>query len=292
MKNLIVSFSGGESSAFMAQWLKANKSDEYDMAFVFANTGEENEETLEFVEQCNIHFEFNISWIEARVYHGERKGSGHKHTDYMNASRNGEPFEDVIIKYGIPNQSFPHCTRELKINPIRSFANDYFGGQEYYTAIGIRVDEFDRMNENWKENRFIYPLISDIPTTKQQINIYWKQMPFRLNLKGYQGNCKTCWKKTDKKLYQIYKENPAAFNFMDRMERKFPLDRNGEKTTFFRGKRSATDIMVEADNWNGKIRNDSDDYCYQSDLLNADWSCEVYSNCGDQINPPPQRETI
>lgn len=60
-----------------------------------------------------------------------------------------------------------------------------------------------------------------IPTNKPMINFYWKNMPFRLELKGYQGNCKTCWKKSDKKLYQIAKENPNAFDFMKRMEDKY-----------------------------------------------------------------------
>ena len=51
MKRLLVSFSGGETSAFMAQWLWRHKRDQYDMVFVFANTGQENEETLDFVQQ-------------------------------------------------------------------------------------------------------------------------------------------------------------------------------------------------------------------------------------------------
>ena len=48
-QKLLVSFSGGETSAFMAQWLWKHKQDEYDMIFVFANTGQENEETLQII---------------------------------------------------------------------------------------------------------------------------------------------------------------------------------------------------------------------------------------------------
>lgn len=287
-KNLLVSFSGGETSAFMAQWIKNHlQYNLYDnVKFVFANTGLENEKTLEFVQECDEYFKLNVTWVEAVVY-SNRKSSGFWETDFYNAKRNGEPFEAVIQKYGIPNQAFPHCTRELKQNPIKAYAKAYFEGQPYDTAIGIRSDEKDRMNAKWQENKFIYPLIHMLPTTKPMVNFYWRNMPFRLQLKGYQGNCATCWKKSDKKLFQIYKENPRAFDFMDKMERKYPRvgaefdkDINAKDRVFFRNHRSANDIMIEADGWNGSIINDSEQYSYQLDLVGAD-ACEVFSECQD-----------
>lgn len=297
-KNLLVSFSGGETSAFMAQWLN-NHYEEFgyeNIVFVFANTGQENEETLEFVERCDKHFKLNVQWIEADVIHEYKKGTRYYITDFDNASRNGEPFENFISKYGIPNQANPQCTRELKGAPIAAFGKDWFDGDKYHTAIGIRKDEADRINAKAKELGFLYPLISSkmIPSTKPMINFYWRSMPFRLELKGYQGNCKTCWKKSDKKLYQIAKENPNAFDFMKRMEQKygnfFPTQRiekwiaEGKELpkdiTFFRNNRSANQILEEAKYWNGKIKNDADIYSYQLDLLDGD-SCEVFSSCGD-----------
>jgi hypothetical protein len=289
MKNLLVSFSGGETSAFMAQWIKKHLEDIYDrVVYVFANTGLENEQTLEFVQNCDDYWKFNVQWVEASVRFGERKGTGYWLTDFDNAKRKGEPFEAIIQKYGIPNQSFPHCTRELKQAPIKAFAKDWFDGEKYDTAIGIRIDEADRINAKAKEMRFIYPLIKQdmIPATKPMINFFWKQMHFRLELKGYQGNCITCWKKADKKLFQIYKENPKAFDFMDRMERKYPRvgnefekDLTAKDRVFFRGNRSATDIMCQAEKWKGIIKNDADEYSYQMDLFGGD-SCEVFSECG------------
>jgi hypothetical protein len=283
MKNLLVSFSGGETSAFMAQWLN-NHYEEYgyeNIVFVFANTGLENEQTLEFVERCDKHFKLNVQWIEADVIHEYRKGTRYYRTNFDEASRNGEPFEQMIIKYGIPNQNFPHCTRELKQAPIKAFGKEWFNGEKYHTAIGIRQDEADRINTKAKEMGFIYPLISSkmIPATKPMINFYWRSMPFRLELKGYQGNCATCWKKADKKLYQIAQENHKAFDFMDKMEEKYSIGRNGKPITFFRKDRSAKQILEEAKNWNGKIKNDADEYTYQLDLLGGE-SCEVWSECG------------
>jgi hypothetical protein len=278
MKNLLVSFSGGETSAFMAQWLK-NHYREFgyeNIVFVFANTGLENEQTLEFVERCDMKFGLKLHWVESLVWQGERKGTGYTLTDYEHAKRKGEPFTAVIQKYGIPNQATPHCTRELKQAPINSFAKVWFNGESYHTAIGIRKDEIDRINAKAKEMGFIYPLINSkmIPSNKPMVNIFWRSMPFRLELKGYQGNCKTCWKKADRKLFQIAKENPSAFDFMNEMEQM------GHNKVFFRNNRSAKQILEEAKNWNGKIKDDSDEYTYQLDLLGGD-SCEVFSDCSN-----------
>jgi 3'-phosphoadenosine 5'-phosphosulfate sulfotransferase (PAPS reductase)/FAD synthetase len=68
-KNLLVSFSGGETSAFMSQWIKNNLEYKiYDtVKYVFANTGLENEETLEFVEQVDEYFKLGVEWIEERM---------------------------------------------------------------------------------------------------------------------------------------------------------------------------------------------------------------------------------
>ena len=125
-----------------------------------------------------------------------------------------------------------------------------------------------------------------IPATKPMINFYWRSMPFRLELKGYQGNCATCWKKADKKLYQIAQEKPKAFEFMAEMERKYPRvgneftkDETAIDRVFFRKNRSTLQMLEEAKKWNGTIKNDADEYTYQLDLLGGE-SCEVFSECG------------
>jgi len=282
-KNLIVSFSGGETSAFMAQWIKNHWEDKYDdISYVFANTGLENEQTLEFVQRCDEYFKLGIVWVEADVKHEYRKGTDYVSVDFETASRNGEPFEQMIKKYGIPNRATPQCTRELKQAPINKYAKNIYGKHGFDTAIGIRSDEIDRVNENREKLRLVYPLVTDIKTTKKHINFFWAQMPFRLELKGYQGNCVTCWKKSDKKLFQIYKENPTAFNFMDKMERKYPVDPLGFNKVFFSKNRSTQDIIALAKQWNGIIIDDSLDTRFQHEInFDNSESCEVFSNCGD-----------
>jgi len=297
-KNLLVSFSGGETSAFMAQWLN-NHYERFgyeNIVFVFANTGQENEQTLEFVHRCDKYFNLNIHYVEADVIHEPKKGTRFYMTNFDNASRNGEPFEQIIKKYGIPNQAFPHCTRELKQAPIKAFGKQYFNGEKYDIAIGIRIDEIDRISPNANKMGFIYPLINKdmLPTSKPMVNFYWNAMSFRLELKGYQGNCVTCWKKADKKLYQIAQENPKSFEFMDKMENEykrvgaeFIKDETANDRTFFRKNRSAKQILLEAQSWNGVIHDDSTDLPIpitqmSLEFADDDESCEVFSNCGDE----------
>lgn len=292
-QKLLVSFSGGETSAFMAQWLWRHKRDQYDMVFVFANTGQENEQTLEFVRKCSDHFGFPVVWIEG-VHHSEvGVGTTHKVVDFASASRNGEPFETFISVYSIPNRTTPQCTRELKAYPIRSYARS-LGWKGYWTAIGIRADEVDRMSAKRKEERLLYPLLAERPMTKQKVNFWWSQQPFRLELKGYQGNCKWCWKKSNPKLVRIAQEAPEAFAFPASMEDKygdyFPQHKVQGRIDagvpvpkgirFFRGNKSARDILaLAAATPSQAVLDDSMDMNIQHDLFD-DEACEVFSQCG------------
>lgn len=293
-KKLLISFSGGETSAYMAQWLWNHKQDEFQMKFVFANTGQENEQTLEFVEKCSTHFGFPVVWIEAVTDPRNGVGQSFKIVEFETASRDGEPFEAVIAKHGIPNMKTPHCTRDLKERPINKYAKS-IGWNDCKIAIGIRADEFDRINLN--DDRLIYPLITMREMTKPKINFWWNQQPFRLELKGYQGNCKWCWKKSDKKLLKIASENKDAFEFPARMEKKYQMyvpesrlkrmQERGEKPNlpvmFFRGNKSVKDILDLAKDFTGNVVDDSIKYTYQTSLFETDLvgseSCEIFSEC-------------
>lgn len=240
-QKLLVSFSGGQTSAFMTKWCIDNLSEKYDIVVVFANTGKEREETLQFVNECDKRWDFNSVWVEAVV--NPKKGYGHgttfKIVTFETASRKGEPFEAVIAKYGIPNVKFLHCTRELKTNPIHKYIKS-LGWKKYYTAIGIRSDEIDRVNASYKKLRFVYPLVSMIPTTRQDINRFWLNQCFRLNLKSYEGNCDLCYKKSDRKLLTLLKENINIAEWWKQME--FEYSNYGE-TFFYRQNRSIVDLI-------------------------------------------------
>jgi len=243
---MFVSFSGGRTSAYMCHWLIKNKSEKYDFIFVFANTGQEHEKTLDFVHKCDLHFGLNLVWVEA-VVHNTRKRCTHKIVDYDNASRSGLPFEDVIKKYGIPNTGFPHCTRELKMNPIFSYKRSLGFKSNHQMAIGIRSDEIDRASSDAKRNGLVYPLISMTSKTLPEIRHWWKRQKFDLEIPEHLGNCLTCWKKSDRKLLTLAKHDPEIFSFFHRMESRYSNNGVGDmERVFFRGGRSTSDILQES----------------------------------------------
>ena len=241
---IVVSTSGGATSGYMAYMLKQAG---HDIRCVFANTGKEHEDTLRFVRDLSDNFDLDIQWIEAVVHHGERVGTTHQVVDYHSASRNAEPYKEVIRKYGIPNAAFPHCTRETKLRPIKSWVREQ-GLEDAQMAVGIRVDEKRRVARN--PGNIIYPLIDMFPTYKWDVMDFWEEYGWRLQIPEWQGNCTTCFKKSDKKLAQVYRETPHAFDFNLEMEAKHgrsgnrPTMLDGYGARFFRGNRS-TEQMIQ-----------------------------------------------
>lgn len=248
-RRLQVNVSGGRTSAYMASWLKENLSDTYEMLFIFANTGQEHEDTLRFVNDVDVHFGLNLVWVESVVHHDERTSSTHRVVNYTSAARNGEPFEEVIKKYGICNHTHLHCTREMKRNSIDSYTRKLWGN-DYDVALGIRADEKRRVSPHAADRNIIYPLVDLNPTSKDEVLEWWGQYDWDLKIPEHLGNCVTCYKKSAKKLNMVYRECPKAFEFFARMEREHSLDRletDGirEPRYFFRGYTSTERLLKQ-----------------------------------------------
>ena len=241
MRRLLVSFSGGRTSAYMAHLIKERLAGEYELLFVFANTGQERLETLDFVRRCDEHFGLGVVWVEALINAENGKGTRYRVVSWESASRHGEPFEEMIKKYGIPNQAYPHCTRELKVAPIHSYVRGV-GWADYKTAIGIRADEPNRIGI---DPNFIYPM-NDWMIDKIDVNNFWESMPFNLDLLEHEGNCSWCWKKSDKKHMMLLKKTPEIYDFPKKMEGLYGLSGSnvdGNKRVFFRRNRSTQDMI-------------------------------------------------
>lgn len=265
----------------MTRHLLQSYADDYDMIVVFANTGEENEATLEFVRNCDEIFEFNTVWLETLTHPGKRKSSTHQIVTFDTASRGGEPFEAVIAKYGIPNMTHPHCTRELKRNPIESYIKS-IEWDGCLMAIGIRRDESRRVTADASRSTSLcYPLVDWFPSDKQDVNDWWEEQPFTLELREHEGNCKWCWKKSFRKHARLIRETPGIYEFPRRMEAVYgnvgPTKEHEKHPeafprTFFRERTSTDALFLRCsvlEPWRGeRERPDENGGCTES--------CELY----------------
>ena len=245
MRKLWVSISGGRTSAYMAIKLKMQYSDRFDLKFVYANTGIEHEETLIFLDKIDQRYQLNVVWVEAVSHPEFGKGSTHTVVDFESACRDDRLFNEMVDVYGIPNQAYPHCTRELKINPMNSYVKS-IGWNKEFRAIGIRVDEIGRAGEKASIDRKLYPLIDFFPTDKEGVIDFFKGRDYDLKIQEHLGNCVSCWKKSDKKLLRIINDEPERFESFRKMEEEKGLcghNIDGAKRVFFRGNRSVEDMF-------------------------------------------------
>lgn len=211
----VISFSGGRTSGYMLwrilqahQWILPD-----DVRVLFANTGKEMPETLDFVRDCGLHWNVPITWVEYRRRIGESKQ--HAIVTYETASRNGEPFDAVIADYGpnLPNVRSRYCSHEMKTRLCNRVAAS-FGWEEWDSIIGFRADEPERvakMRGDIKSATLRAPLaVAGI--TKYVVAWFWKSQIFDLALPNINGttplgNCDCCFLK-GRRLPSIIAEKP------------------------------------------------------------------------------------
>jgi hypothetical protein len=336
-EKIIVSFSGGQTSGYMAYLIKMKKMqglEEFQPVFIFANTGLENEETLEFVDRCDKEFNLGVVWVEAVTNPTHGKGVTHRVTNFKDAYRNHQyknpdhPFHAHIRKNGIPNINKPQCSDRLKEFAIEHYkkVNTLKG---FRHAIGIRIDEITRALPSRVEKAFIkigvdpkyvrfgdisnryskiknnrlfkclsdydkrsiesyykkinkhnliYPLIDFEEIDKTDVNNFWESQAFGLGLEEHEGNCQTCWKKSSAKLHLLALEHPERFEAMKWFECRYsqvkPND-NLEPRVFFRGNRSAEDVILHSNELDPKrLRK----------MIYSNRTADDYNGCSESCN--------
>ena len=140
----VISFSGGRTSAYMLRHIV----DAYGgslpsgIHIVFANTGMEREETLQFVDVCGREWGVDIVWVEYLWDTPHRT----RVVDFATASRNGEPYAALIDRKGfVPSVTIRTCSGTLKRDRIESYARHWLGLKRWHAVIGLRADEQRRV---------------------------------------------------------------------------------------------------------------------------------------------------
>ncbi len=195
----VVSFSGGRTSAYMLWRIRQAHGGRLppDIHVVFANTGKERPETLDFVRDVSERWKIHVRWIEWHLIHtlqltqppprwiqqidARRQGKAcvyhspftpvhletFREVSYDTASRAGEPFERLIQwKRFLPNPVTRLCTQHLKVYAMRFFI------------------------------------------TTSDVMAFWSVQPFDLRLRSDEGNCDLCFMKGTKKLVNLIQRRP------------------------------------------------------------------------------------
>jgi len=217
-----ISFSGGRTSAYMLhRILQSNNGLPSNVVVCFANTGKEEESTLEFVRDCEVNWNVPITWVEYR-----NNDDGFELVNFKTASRHGEPFETLIRKKKyLPNPVTRFCTVELK---IRTMAKHLYSigltekksHAENIAIMGIRADEQRRaakIIDKWR-----IPLFLD-GITSQDVGEFWRKQPFDLKLPSFNGktmhgNCDLCFLKGGSQVQSLIEEKPERALWWAKME--------------------------------------------------------------------------
>ncbi len=186
--------------------LDANNGLPADAIVCFANTGKEEEATLEFVRDCSINWNVQIIWFEFTS-----DEQSFRVVDFEKASRKGEPFNELILKKKyLPNPVTRFCTIEMKIRPITKYLKS-LGWQvnEQFCWVGIRADEPRRYSKIGIDR---CPLVSDGVTAKE-VGEFWKAQDFDLKLSNFNGktmhgNCDLCFLKGGNQIQSLIEEKP------------------------------------------------------------------------------------
>ena len=220
--NVLISFSGGRTSGYMLhQILEANGSLPDRAKVLFANTGREMPQTLDFVQECSERWQVPITWLE---YTRRNNKVSYDVVDHSSASRNGEPLAALFRSRSyLPNVVARFCTAEAKIRTMKRYLVGQ-GWKRWWNCVGIRADEAHRVQEGPSTDRwdYWYPL-NDAGVTKKDVMAFWKAQPFDLRLAGPngstpKGNCDGCFLKSEATLAMMWREHPDRMQWWADME--------------------------------------------------------------------------
>jgi len=274
-KVIIMCFSGGESSAYMLKLILEKYSKTHRIIITFCNTGEEDEQTLLFVEQIKEYYNVEIIYLEYR------KTRGFEVVDFDTAYRKTEfeiengypnhPFRFWIEDYGFPQYPNRTCTREMKERTINRYLSSIgVMPRNRVKCVGIRFDEISKRTPDPTQ---YYELILQ-GVTKKDINEFFINMPFRLQIPSYLGNCGACISKGIRNLCTIARTRPEKFDFFDYIAKEFGT----EDHTYYRDRSSIKDIFEKSKD--EKIKDAHDNRFDTNEVVEFDEYLDSEGACG------------
>lgn len=223
----VISFSGGRTSAMMLWNILVAHHGKLpdDVHVLFANTGKEMPETLDFVRECSERWNVPIVWLEYADHDDPQRRW--IQVDYATASRAGEPFAALIRRNRIlPNPRIRACTSELKIRVMKLYTQQQLEFAHWDFLIGFRADEPSRVAKlsiPLKEPYDRYAPMASAGITARDVADFWASINFDLALpnnngRTMHGNCDLCYLKGSSQLLSLIREDPSRADWWVEME--------------------------------------------------------------------------
>lgn len=225
----VISFSGGRTSGYLLRRVI----DAYGGTLpvgcqvLFANTGKERDETLDFVHQVETQWNVPIVWLEWDDPEGPGEPGRFRVVNYQTAHRRSEPnspFERMVARMPcLPNPLVRRCSGELKMRTQRRYLESVGWSNDVHRfhAIGIRADEEHRTIQIRADCPGyvspVFPLVV-AGVTESDVLKWWSKQDFDLQLRPHEGNCDLCFLKSTKKLLSIMREHPEFSQWWEHME--------------------------------------------------------------------------
>lgn len=224
-----ISFSGGRSSGYMLYRILQAHGGKLPagVQVCFANTGKEDEATLDFVYDCGKKWGVHITWIELDIRPTARGNSRlFQVVNYRRASRKGEPFmAHIAAENMLPSLVLRSCTRQLKVKPMEKYLKRRFPNG-WTTALGIRADERARLARMRGKDDTVFPM-AEAKITAADVVQFWQTNSFDLRLphlngKAMRGNCDLCFLKGKQQLKALIRNNPKVADWWIKAEESIP----------------------------------------------------------------------
>lgn len=215
-----IAFSGGRTSGYMLKHIiDAHGELPSDVHVMFANTGQEHENTLNFVQECAERWRVPVTWVEfdPEAEHKTRI------VNHNSASRNGEPLKAAIETRPTPhlfNRQSRYCTTTTKQRRMGKVMHHWFGYDHWTSVLGIRHDEPRRVASNrarsGRDREDVELPLDDAGVVNDHVLDWWERQPFRLELPTVggdtlDGNCRLCCLKAEwKLLWALRREGEGA----------------------------------------------------------------------------------
>jgi len=250
----LINVSGGRTSGFMLHKVLEAYDGKLpdDVIPVFCNTGLEHPKTYDFLRDIETNWR-PLVWLEYQRVNDEHS---FKVVNYETASRNGEPFADLIkAKGSLPNPQQRFCTSELKIRTGKRFCRS-LGWDSWTCSIGLRADEPRRVAKIKGDTAAeeiecpMYAAGHDVTHVLE----FWKNNNFDLQLPGGDnsfGNCSLCFLKTKERLLKIMKAEPDSAEWWIKQESRTDIAATGNGKVFRldRPKYEALALLVKRQGW-------------------------------------------